>query len=176
MFARRSCVVLLLMWSVVPCVANAQQAKTCASTIPANIRAGLFTQDVLALLQSSATFRAQCERIAAAREARVTITLVQSVALVRAETTFTRYEAGALRADVRIQFGPDYRELIGHEFEHVIEQLDGVNLRAEAMRGGAWSVDVNVYETRRASDAGERVRRESDLSEARLVAVVRRFR
>ncbi len=176
MIARRSCVVLMLMWCVVPCVAYAQQAETCASTIPSNIRAGMFAQDVLALLQSSATFRAQCERIAAARHARVTITLVQSVALARAETTITRYESGGLLADVRIQFGPDYRELIGHEFEHVIEQLDGVNLIEEARSGRAWSIDINVFETRRASDAGERIRRESERSDARLVAVVRAVR
>jgi hypothetical protein len=168
--------VLLLMWCVVPRAAYAQQAETCASTIPVNIRVGMFAQDVLALLQSSATFRAQCERIAAARQARVTITLVQSAALARAETTITRYEAGALRADVRIQFGRDYRELIGHEFEHVIEQLDGVNLLAEARSGRAWLVDVNVFETRRASDAGERVRRECELSEAHVAAVVHGLR
>jgi hypothetical protein len=129
--------------------------------VPGNIHAGLLTRNVAALIQASSTFRAQCERIASARNLRVDVELVQTLGAVRGETTITRYEAGAVRAEVRIAFGQDYRELIAHEFEHIIEQLDGVNLRVEADRGRAWLVDGHVFETRRASEAGRRVRRES---------------
>ncbi len=129
--------------------------------IPGNIHAGLLAKNVAGLIQSSSTFRAQCERIAAARNLRVDVELVPTLGLVRAETAITRYEAGAIRAEVRIAFGQDYRELIAHEFEHIIEQLDGVDLRAEADQGRAWLVDRHVFETRRASEAGRRVRRES---------------
>jgi hypothetical protein len=129
--------------------------------VPGNIHAGLLTRNVAALIQASSTFRAQCERIASARTLRVDVELVQTLGAVRGETTITRYEAGAVRAEVRIAFGQDYRELIAHEFEHIIEQLDGVNLREEADRGRAWLLDGHVFETRRASEAGRRVRRES---------------
>ena len=156
----------LLMVLSVPRVTCAQQWEPCVSTVPANIQAGLLTQDIVGLLQSSQTFRAQCARIAAALHVRVDLDLVQTLGGARGETTITRYEAGALRANVRIAFGQDYRELISHEFEHVIEQLEGVDLQSEADHGRAWMIDRGVFETRRASEAGRRVRRECQLSEA----------
>lgn len=130
--------------------------------LPPNIHAGPLRRDIVSLIQASPTFRAQCGRIAAARNLRVDVELVRALDGPRAETTITRYEAGAVRADVRIAFGQDYPELIAHEFEHVIEQLDGVDLRSEADHGRAWLVDARGFETRRASDAGRAVRRESD--------------
>jgi hypothetical protein len=144
--------------------------------IPSNIQAGLLAEDIEALIHASPTFRAQCARIAAARALHVDVELVQTLGGPRAETTFTRYEAGAIRADVRISFGQDYRELLAHEFEHVIEQLEGVDLRAEAEHGRAWSADARAFETRRASDAGRRVRRESELSGAHAALVVHDLR
>jgi hypothetical protein len=140
------------------------------SAIPTNIQAGLLAQDIETLIQASPTFRAQCERIAAARYLRVVVELVQIAGGPRAETTITRYQAGAVRADVRISFGQDYHELIAHEFEHVIEQLEGVDLRSEADHGRAWLVDAHVFETRRASEAGRRVRRESEILDSRASA------
>jgi hypothetical protein len=134
--------------------------------IPSNIQAGLLAEDIEALIHASPTFRAQCARIAVERSLHVDVELVQTLGGPRGETTFTRYEAGAIRADVRISFGQDYRELIAHEFEHVIEQVEGVDLRAEVEHGRAWLVDARAFETRRASDAGRRVRRESELSSA----------
>jgi hypothetical protein len=136
------------------------QSDTRGFAIPTNIQAGLLTQDIVALIQASPTFRAQCERIAASRTLRVHVEVVRALDGPRAETTITRYEAGALRAHVRIAFGHDYRELIAHEFEHIIEQLDSVDLRSEAEHGRAWLLDANAFETRRASEAGRRVRRE----------------
>ena len=138
-----------------------------AMLIPANIHASLLAHDVIRLIQTSGTFRAQCVRIGTTPNLRVQLELVRTLGGPRAETTMTRYQAGALRADVRIAFGQDYRELIAHEFEHIIEQLDGVDLRAEAEHGRAWVVDANVFETRRASEAGRRVRHECDRSDAR---------
>lgn len=158
---RRVIIVLIagvVLW--VPSVGSAQQLQMCVSAVPPNIDARLLTEDVIALLQASPTFRAQCDRIAAALNLRIDIELVHSLAAGRAETTITRFEFGAVRALVRISFGQDYRELIAHEFEHIIEQLDGVNLRWEAEHGRAWLVDTEAFETQRASDAGRRVRRE----------------
>lgn len=137
------------------------------SAIPSNIQAGLLGEDIETLIQASPTFRAQCERIGTARYLRVVVELVQIAGGPRAETTITRYQAGAVRAEVRISFGQDYRELVAHEFEHVIEQLDGVDLRSEADHGRAWLVDAHVFETRRASEVGRRVRRESEILESR---------
>ena len=139
----------------------AWQVLVATLMVPRNIHAGLLARNVAGLTQSSSTFRAQCERIAAARNLRVDVDLVQTLGAVRGETAITRDRAGTIRAEVRIGFGQDYRELIAHEFEHIIEQLDGVNLRAEADQGRAWLLDGHVFETRRASETGRRVRRES---------------
>jgi hypothetical protein len=50
-------------------------------------------------------------------------------------------------------------ELIGHEFEHLVEQIEGIDLRALASRRGA-GVSVNeigAFETDRAQKAGRLV-------------------
>ncbi|HEX6465371.1 MAG TPA: hypothetical protein VFZ98_12990 [Vicinamibacterales bacterium] len=172
MIAFRWCVVLLLVLLATPRAVRAQASEVCTSTVPANIQPGIFAEYVLALLHASPTFRAQCERIAAVRYVRVELSLVLSLGGVRAETTIDRFQSGALRAAIRIAFGQDYRELIAHEFEHIIEQIDGVDLHTEAAGGGAWLVDRNVFETRRASEAGARVRRECELVATHAVVVI----
>jgi hypothetical protein len=164
--------VVLIVLEVLEAGGVARAQDRCGSSIPVNVQGGLLTQDMVAIIQSSPTFRTQCDRIASAGYLRVDVELVQPTGAARAETTITRYQSGALRADVKISFGQDYRELIAHEFEHVIEQLDGVNLRAEAQRGGAWLVDTRVFETRRATEAGLRVRRECDRSDAHASAAI----
>jgi hypothetical protein len=53
-------------------------------------------------------------------------------------------------------------ELIGHEFEHVLEQIEEVNLAALAAEksGQAQRHDDGAFETARALDAGRRVKAE----------------
>jgi len=161
---RRYIVALLVLFSGLPTV-RAQQPETCKSMIPANVQAGMLAHEVAKLLLASATFRAQCERIAAAPSVHVDLNIVQPLETPRTETGITHYQFGAIRADVRIAFGQDYREMIAHEFEHIIEQIDGVDLRAETATRRVWLIEPNVFETRRASDAGRRVRRECEISE-----------
>jgi hypothetical protein len=48
----------------------------------------------------------------------------------------------------------------------VLEQIDGVNLRAGAGRGNGWILADGAYETRRATEAGRRVLREYESLEA----------
>jgi hypothetical protein len=61
-----------------------------------------------------------------------------------------------IRADVHLPPGTDYSELIGHEFEHLLEQVEGLDLRRLArVRGsGVWSVERELFESDRAQDAG----------------------
>ena len=178
MVMSRVCVVLLWLLVTVPCLAVAGQQETrsrqprCAGSIPPNVDAGLFTGDVLALLRRSDTFRAQCERVAADPRVRVRLSVVATVdGGGRAETTFHRYRTGALVAEVAVLFGENYRELLAHEFEHIIEQLDGVDLRREAADGRAWQVASGAFETRRALLAGVQVLEETGMpAAARFVA------
>ena len=135
--------------------------EICTSALPANIEAGMFGPEILAILSRSETFRRQCLRIAAARFLRIRLGVTaQAAGDYRALTILVRYDAGSLRADVTLVFAENYVELLAHEFEHVLEQLDGVNLRADAARGHARILPDGAYETRRATEAGLQVLRE----------------
>ena len=144
-----------------------QEPQRSLPAIPANVSAGLFTPDVQALLRRSDTFRFQCERIAGDPRVRVHVTVVYSIdGGGRAQTTFRRYQSGMLSAEVGLLFGENYRELLAHEFEHVIEQIEGVNLRQEAAAGRAWEIAAGTFETRRAQLVGVQVRRETEAAHA----------
>lgn len=153
----------MLFVVVVPLLVARMASPICASSLPSNIDAGLLQPNVIELLQRSPTFRQQCQRIAAARVLRVSLhvgTAVEVGAL--AQTVITRYEAGGIRADVTLRFSEDYLQLLAHEFEHILEQVEGVDLRDEAASGRAWRTPSGAWETRRAFNAGVRVRREVD--------------
>jgi hypothetical protein len=47
--------------------------------------------------------------------------------------------------------------MLGHEFEHLIEQMDGVDLTRDAKTGRAQRMDDGSFETDRAVAAGRRV-------------------
>jgi hypothetical protein len=119
----------------------------------------------LDLLALSPTFRAQCQRIADA-EVRVVIEVGfpwEFDRKINALSTLVRDDGGRLAfVRVRLSHGGSWSVLIPHELEHVVEQLDGVNLAAIAAErnGKAWRVNGRAYETRRAHDAGHAVDRE----------------
>lgn len=137
-------------------------AQACVSRLPCNIDPGMLNEELVALLESSSTFQAQCTRLAAAPWVRIQVRIAPTVVNARARTTIVHYEAGALRAVVQIGFGEDYRELLAHEFEHVIEQLDRIDLPKEVERGAAWVGEDGAFETLRAWSAGVQVARESE--------------
>jgi hypothetical protein len=63
-------------------------------------------------------------------------------------------------AQIFLYPSPDAVELIAHEIEHVLEQLDGVDLKAQVGSGNVWKREDGGFETRRATEAGRRVPRE----------------
>lgn len=167
MFVRIVRAALLGSMLVFPGLAFAQQAdqqhQRQVTAIPANVSAGLFAPDVQALLRLSDTFRSQCDRIAGDPRVRVSVSVAYSVdGGGRAQTTFRRHRSGTLSAEVELLFGENYRELLAHEFEHVLEQIDGVNLREEAAAGHAWELAGGAFETRRALLVGAQVLRETE--------------
>lgn len=118
---------------------------------------------VESMLRDSPTFRRQCLRIAG--EPKLTVHLAigrpRWRSDFRAVTRMTRKPNGALAVYVEIGGLDNTVELIAHEFEHIIEQLDGVDLAARAalphtgvsMVGGV----TDIFETRRAKLIGLRV-------------------
>jgi hypothetical protein len=110
-------------------------------------------------LEYSPTFREQCRILAAAPRLRATVRVsVRTLGVTtRARTSFRQNQWGALDAEIAIQSAPEMIELISHEFEHLIEQLDGVDLNALARTGEARRLADGAFETTRAAAAGHRV-------------------
>ena len=131
---------------------------------PANLRVESFFRLVIEQMwQASPTFREQCRRLAADPSLQVTVSredpsTVPSFA--NAWTTLTFKENRPVKAQVHVKAGSNVAELIAHELEHVLEQLDQVDLQAQAGNGAVWKNGKASFETRRAIEAGRRVARE----------------
>jgi hypothetical protein len=137
----------------VPCVSG--------STLPANVYLPpQLLRHVDVMLLASQTFRAQCRRIAGVPRLRVLIRVEPKLAErpYRAMTTIERVVTGEVLARVLISERHNPIEWLAHEFEHVIEQLDGLRLAAlEAANRGVWISVEQMYETARAIEAGRTV-------------------
>lgn len=134
------------------------------SAMPANIQA---PSPIAALMRdmwvASPTFRRQCARIAAATGTRVAIVIRKPRSPeVRATSQIDHHRAGRWDAVVEVNIDSDLVELIAHEFEHVVEQLDGVDLVRLSQQGldGVMEGSSDRYETARAVATGKRVARE----------------
>ena len=132
--------------------------------VPPNIFVSdIYRPVVESMLRGSPTFRRQCVRIAGASTLSVYLVVDPPPRgySVRATTRLTRDEQGRLIAEVHISPFDDTEELIAHELEHIIEQLDGVDLAKHAAqpRTGVFSIDAHgtVFETMRARRMGLRV-------------------
>jgi hypothetical protein len=122
--------------------------------IPADLRPVIDS-----MLRRSPTFRRQCLRIAEASGLTIVLQyFAWPTVHVRARTRITIRD-GARRANVEIRPADDSVELIAHEIEHVIEQLDGVDLstRAALPASGVHLCADGAYETIRAIRIGQAV-------------------
>ena len=115
------------------------------------------------MLRESPTFRRQCLRIAAETGLTVQLAIGRTPlpSGMRAMTRFSRGDGGQLSAVVDIGFHQNVEELIAHELEHVIEQLDGIDLEARAARPHTGVTEVGyragMFETIRARRTGLKV-------------------
>ena len=129
--------------------------------LPSNLTASaVFQPTVERMWRSSPTFRRQSQRLSAAPQLHVNLQLEE---LARRPSSYhartaMRHQNGVLvSADIRLTRAGDPVELIAHEIEHVIEQLDRVDLQAHAGSGTVWKRDDGAFETRRAIVVGKRV-------------------
>ncbi len=140
------------------------------SIIPSNVE--LITDisdDLQRIYEQSPTFRAQCDRIAAAKHLRVRIRINPSIPGRCRAFTIVQRRGLEIVADVHLPPSGDHSELVAHEFEHVIEQIEGLNLRRlSRVRGsGVNAVEPSVFETARAQAAGRVVATETRNARAR---------
>jgi hypothetical protein len=136
------------------------------AAIPSNLLVSPFYRELVEkMLSRSATFRRQVLRIAMAPSLRVRLEVAGTPWLktLPAKTEFARKD-GRLVVDIDITPLNKEVELIAHELEHVIEQLDDVDLAAQAARahtGVRTSGTAGViYETTRAIRIGKKVAQE----------------
>jgi hypothetical protein len=113
------------------------------------------------MLAASPTFRTQCARLDRAEKLAIILRMnpLMPKGLFRARSTIRRYSSGLLIVTVEVAPGSDQAEWIAHEFEHVLEMLDGEQLVAQARRPTAevWQSGDGMIETSRATDAGRAV-------------------
>jgi hypothetical protein len=159
---------LVAMNIVAPYIEDEPAFARLSERPPANVAIPDTLRDTVAsMLRDSATFRRQCQRIA--RSSNLAVVVQRAVLPAShaggAFTRVTRRPDGAVEATVRIGALGDDVALLAHEFEHIIEQLDGVDLAAMASQpdtGVYLHAASGQYETERAAAAGRRVAREVD--------------
>jgi hypothetical protein len=130
--------------------------------VPRNVHASPPLLHLVArIAQRSPTFRAQCERIAETRGliVRMRVAGLRDDRPFNARTIVRRHEFGAVVAEVDLYAPIDAVEIVAHEFEHLVEQIQGTDLRRLARVRGSGVIEVRrgEFETQRAVDAGRRV-------------------
>jgi hypothetical protein len=136
--------------------------------LPPNLHVPPAYTDLLeAMLARSATFRRQCARIARATGLSVTLSpeILPPAKRALAMTEISRASNGAMHATIRISSYKRAAELLAHEIEHIIEQLDGVNLAtmSRVTSSGVRRCDCSgaeAFETTRAITMGAKVAEE----------------
>jgi hypothetical protein len=140
---------------------------------PPNLKSGPFRSVVESMWLYSARFRSQCQRLALAPRLVVTLFMEASDmrSSVRATTEMSRKDGVPIKARIIIRRPSDSVELIAHEIEPVIEQLDGVVLAERAGARSAYGKE-DAYESPRAREAGLLAAREVRENKGRVVANV----
>lgn len=150
-----------------PCGVNACRALVDTFHVDPGLRA-----DVRAMCERSPTFRRQVGRIVASDTAiTMGFCVPRCSGLARARTLMTGDNGVLRRAQVEVR--PDQAhsliENIAHEFEHVLEQLDRVDLaRLARIRGSgvrATRYSKSAFETERASRIGRAAAEEYRLAQ-----------
>ena len=140
------------------CVIAAETPQQCQrSPLPANVDLPRDLARVLRrMYEQSPTFRAQCERIARADNLRVTVRIDTRIPSRCRAFTIVRRQGYDIHAEMHLPASNALIELVGHEFEHVIEQIEGLNLKrlARVKGSGVREAEPRVFETDRAQLAG----------------------
>jgi hypothetical protein len=140
------------------------EAVLAPAVVPVNVEiADTFHETVRGMLDRSRTFRQQCRRIGRASD--LVVRVRRSFPQERpgdsaANTTIVRRRDGVIEATVLLGAAADAVELIAHEFEHILEQLDDIDLetlRRRPRTGVYLNGPSSRFETERAIAAGRRV-------------------
>ena len=153
---------LALLLALLPAPSADAQTNIAAvptAEVPPHVHVAPQLRDTVAQLrQRSPTFRAQMEAIGRAERLGIAIVLqAWSGVGPPAWTEIRRFESGLILAVIRIHSIADKEELLAHEIEHVLEQVEGVRLQELSRTGReAWRTGGS-YESERAIRVGRRV-------------------
>jgi hypothetical protein len=115
-------------------------------------------------LARSPTLARQCAELSAAPGLRVIVRLARSrLHGCRARAMIARSPRGVSAViEIPAPISSDFGELLAHEFEHVLEQVEGQDLAGMVNRGtrAVYRTASGAFETERAKQAGEAARRE----------------
>ena len=156
------CRPLVIAFGAAATVLSLSSSAAACPVVPVSIQADArFEPVVAALLRDSATFARQCDRIDGEAVVAVRTLPKNEESCCRARATIRRYDSGAIIAIIELPaFKTDieYAELLGHEFEHILEQIDGVDLGTHGYRVAGFAEGPGTaYETERARRAGTAV-------------------
>jgi hypothetical protein len=134
---------------------------------------------VARLWEGSPTFRAQCQKIGEHPRYRVAVVVEPALAFdrgCRAQCVMRVYTSGYVSARVMVPLGRQVDELIPHELEHIVEHIEGVNVKRDLRKHGSGTYDAGRgnIETLRAMQAGRRARQELEASRGAVAILTRR--
>jgi hypothetical protein len=143
---------------------ESESDKSARSELPANVIVPAGLKSTLnSMLTRSPTFRRQCKMLNDAGNVRIDLkVVVPGPRLYKARSIVQRHEDGYIIIQMLFAAPGDYIEVIGHEFEHAVEQAEGLDLKtlAAARCCKVYEVATGVYETARAIQAGHLVAQE----------------
>ena len=129
-----------------------------ATALPPNLSVPSLYRSVLeTMLARSPMFRRQCLRLASAPHLEVLVRVLHpNGGRVRARGQIRPEGDGRIAVLIEIDPADDFVELLAHELEHVIEQLDGIDLQAKAALpdSGVRQCADRAFETERARRIG----------------------
>lgn len=147
--------------AIVLCILSLTSPAFAQSALPPNLQvAPIYRELVESMAAQSPIFQAQLLRIATAAGVTVHVEVVPHIVGARAMTRMVR-QHDALTARIEVARFDDLVELIAHEIEHVIEQIDGVDLAGGAsLSNHSVAAGGMVLETERAKRVGRLVAQE----------------
>ena len=148
------------------CSVEEVEQKKREAALPSNVAMPRDLKPILRqMIERSRTFRLQCQKIGSATQMRIAIELVPRLSdcQCRALSNIKRYDTGFVLIKIQI-IVPSFHlvEVIGHEFEHALEQIEGLDLRtlASTQGGHVYKSESGGFETKRAMRAGSAVEQE----------------
>jgi hypothetical protein len=142
--------------AITVCILSLGSPAFAQFALPSNLQvAPMYRELVESMAERSPTFRGQLLRIATAPRLTIDLDVVPHIVGARAVTRMVRHADG-LAARAQVSQFDDVVELIAHELEHVIEQIDGVDLAADAGQPGSGvrATGPMTFETVRAKRIG----------------------